>query len=62
MEIQYMEYKNWWESKLLWYAVITGIAGALSVLTQEYPQLGVLAVLNATVVAVLRVLTVSPIK
>lgn len=56
-----MDNKKWYESKFIWYALLSGIAGVLLVM-QNDPTAGKLAIINAFVVAVLRVLTNSPIK
>lgn len=59
--MNYMETKPWYKSKLLWYATLTGLAGALAILTQQYPTEGKLALLNAVIVGLLRFVTAQPI-
>lgn len=49
--------KQWYTSKTLWYAILSGLAGVLTVLMTSYPDLGWLAIANAAIVAILRALT-----
>lgn len=52
----------WYQSKTLWYAILTGLVGVFGVLSHDYPQWGWIVLLNSTLVAILRVITIAPIK
>ena len=54
--------KKWYQSKTLWYAILTGMAGVISQLLVIYPELGQLATLNAIIVGLLRFVTTKEIS
>lgn len=57
-----MKMKQWYQSRTLWYAILSGLAGVLAVLMTSYPEIGWLAITNAAIVAVLRAITTNPVK
>ena len=59
---QYTVYmKKWYQSKTIWYAIITGMAGIIAVFQTQYPEIGALAVANSIITVILRALTTSSI-
>ena len=54
--------KKWYQSKTLWYAILTGMAGVISQLLVIYPELGQLVTLNAIIVGLLRFVTTKEIS
>jgi hypothetical protein len=54
--------KNWYKSRTIWYAILTGVAGIVAAFATEYPEITVLASIKAVAVFVLRVITNESIK
>ena len=54
--------KKWYTSWTIWYSIITGVAGIVTTLMTQYPDVGALAVANSIFVALLRIITIKPIK
>ena len=54
--------KPWYESKTLWYAIITGLVGIFGVLSHDYPTVGWIIYGNSVLTFALRLITNSPIK
>lgn len=53
--------KKWYQSKTLWYSILTGIAGVVTVLMGQHPDAGSLAIVNSIIVGVLRFITTTGI-
>lgn len=51
--------KPWYKSWIIWYAIISGIAGLVASLTSQFPDVALFAVLNSVIVGLLRVLTTA---
>jgi len=54
--------KEWYKSKLIWYAIVSGVAGIITAVQSQYPDIAGLALANSLVVAFLRMLTTTEIK
>lgn len=54
--------KKWYQSRTIWYAVITGIAGIVAAAQTQYPDIAVLATVNSLVTILLRTVTVGEIR
>lgn len=51
--------KKWYQSKTLWYSILTGIAGVVTVLIGQYPDAGSLVIANSFIVGLLRIITTT---
>ena len=53
--------KKWYQSKQIWYAIVTGLAGVVASFQAEYPEITYIALGNSFLVVVLRMLTDKPL-
>ena len=53
--------KKWYQSKMIWLAVVQGIAGIVTAVATEFPEIGGLAVVKSVMDIALRAVTKSPV-
>lgn len=49
--------KSWYTSKTIWYAVLTGIAGVVTAIQVDNPDIGLLTTINALITIALRLIS-----
>lgn len=54
--------KNWYTSKTVWYAILSGIAMIVTAFYTQYPDIAVLGTINSIITIALRFTTVQPIQ
>jgi len=54
--------KDWYKSKTIWFAILTGVAGVITAFTAQFPEVGWLITLASFVNVVLRFITSKEIK
>lgn len=54
--------KRWYRSKTIWYAIVTGIAGIVAAVQNQYPDIAVLATINSLATILLRTFTAGEIR
>lgn len=57
-----MKIKNWWTSRTILLAIVTGIIGVMMAFSQQYPDIGIFVTIVAGLNILLRFLTTVPIK
>lgn len=57
-----METKKWYQSRTIWYAVATGVAGLIAAIHAQYPDLAVAASVNTVIAIILRMMSSSEIE
>lgn len=54
--------KKWYQSKQIWYAIISGSAIVVTALATNYPEVALFGVLNTAIQIALRLITTEPIR
>lgn len=54
--------KPWYQSKTLWFAVLTGLSGIIAALESQFPTAGILVSIASVVNIILRFATTAPLQ
>ncbi len=54
--------KNWYQSKTIWFAILTGAVGIVTSFSTQYPDVGWLVTIGSVINVILRLVTSEPIQ
>lgn len=57
-----MQNKKWYNSRTIWFAVLTGVLGVVMAFQTQYPDIGIFSVLVGVINTILRMQTTTQIK